>query len=91
MKKGRKANVSELAVFQGGTGKITPVTGLPADLAGFGGEPYGENGKMYMAVTVTGGDYPAFYSIDAKTGVATKGLVVEADGLSKAGKLRIQK
>lgn len=91
MKKGRKANVSELAVFQGETGKITPVTGLPADLAGFGGEPYGENGKMYMAVTVTGGDYPAFYSIDAKTGVATKGLVVEADGLSRAGKLRIQK
>ena len=44
-----------------------------------------------MAVTVTGGDYPAFYSIDAKTGVATKGLVVEADGLSRAGKLRIQK
>lgn len=87
MMKGSTANVSELAVFEGSTGKITPVTGLPSDLAGFGGEPFGENGKMYIAVSVTGGDYPAFYRIDAKTGVASKGLTVEADGLSTAGVL----
>lgn len=87
MMKGSSANVSELAVFEGSTGKITPVTGLPSDLAGFGGEPYGENGNMYIAVSVTGGDYPALYRIDAKTGVATKGLTVEADGLSTAGVL----
>lgn len=89
MMKGSTANVSELAVFKGSTGKITPVTGLPADLAGFGGEPYGENGSMYIATSVTGGDYPSFYRIDAETGVAVKGLSVEADGLSTAGRLKI--
>lgn len=88
MKKGKDANVSELAVFKGETGEITPVTGLPSDLAGFGGEPYGEDGKMYIAVSVTSGQYPAFYCIDAKTGIATKGLTVEADGLTTAGKLK---
>lgn len=91
MMKGSTSDVSELVVFQGSTGKITPVSGLPDDLAGFGGEPFGENGKMYIAVTVTGGDYPAFYYIDALTGVATKGLTVEADGLDSAGKLKLQK
>lgn len=88
MKKGKNANVSELAIFKGETGEVIPVTGLPADLAGFGGEPFGENGKVYIAVTVTGGGYPAFYCIDAKTGVAIKGLTVEADGLTTAGKLK---
>ena len=91
MKKGINANVSELVVFKGEDKTIIPVTGLPSDLAGFGGEPFGENGKMYVAVTVTGGDYPAYYSIDAKTGVATKGLTVEADGLSTAGVLVVHK
>ena len=36
-----------------------PVTGLPAD-GKFGGEPYGEKGYAYMAVTVTTGEKPAF-------------------------------
>ena len=46
-----------------------PVTGLPAE-GKFGGEPYGENGYAYMAVTVTTGEHPAFYKIDTKTGKA---------------------
>ena len=88
MLKGKDANVSELAIFRGSDGSIKPVTGLPSDLAGFGGEPFGENGKMYMPVSVTGGDYPAFYAIDAQTGIATKGLTVEADGLTTAARLK---
>ena len=90
MMKGKEADVSQFAIFKGEDKTIMPVTGLPSDLAGFGGEPFGENGKMYIAVTVTGGDYPAFYQIDAKTGVATKGLTVEADGLTTAGVLQNQ-
>lgn len=90
MLKGTTADRSELAIFKGEDKSITPVTGLPTDLAGFGGEPFGENGKMYIAVSVTGGDYPAFYKIDAKTGVATKGLTVEADELTTAGVLQNQ-
>ena len=40
-----------------------------------------------MAVTVTSGDKPAFYKIDAKTGRAVKGLTVEADAIFTVGKL----
>ena len=90
MKKSTGANVSELAIFKGEDKTITPVTGIPEDLAGFGGEPFGENGYAYIAVTVTGGDFPAFYKIDSKTGQATKGLTVEADGLTTAGILSVQ-
>ena len=46
---------------------------------------------MYIAVTVTGGDKPAFYKIDARTGVASKGLIIDAESVATAGKLAIQK
>ena len=59
---------------------------LPAD-GKFGGEPYGEKGYAYMAVTVTTGEKPAFYKIDAKTGKAVKGLTVEADAITTVGKM----
>lgn len=89
---GRNADVSELAIFKGNDKTITPVTGIPADLAGFSGEPYGEKGNAYMAVTVTGGDNPAFYKINVKTGVATKGLTIAAaNSIGGAGKLTIRK
>jgi len=88
---GRNANTNELAIFKGEDRSITPVTGLPDDLVGFGGEPYSEGGNIYIAVTVTGGERPAFYKIDARTGQASKGLSVEADAISRAGKLKVQK
>lgn len=91
IKDGKSADVSELAIFKGEDKTIIPVTGIPSDLAGFSGEPYGENGNAYIAVTVTGGSYPAFYKIDVRTGVATKGLTVVADGISGVGKLAVQK
>ena len=50
-------------------------------------EPYGEKGYAYMAVTVTTGEKPAFYKIDAKTGKAVKGLTVEADAITTVGKM----
>ncbi len=88
---GKNAVTNELAVFDAEAKTVVPVTGLPADLAGFGGEPYGENGAMYIAVTVTGGDKPAFYKIDAATGHATKGLVIDAESVATAGKLTVRK
>lgn len=81
-----KGDVSELAIFKGEDGTIKAVTGLPDD-ATINGEPYGENGKLYLAITVKNGDYPAIYAIDPATGVATKGLVVEAEGIKTVGKL----
>lgn len=91
MMSGTSAVTDELAIFKAEDKTVTPVTGFPADLAGFGGEPYGENGTAYIAVTVTGGDKPAFYKIDVRTGRATKGLTVDADAISRAGKLSIHK
>lgn len=91
MMQGKDAVTNELALFRAEERSLTPVTGLPADLAGFGGEPYGENGAAYIAVNVTGGDKPAFYKIDIATGRATKGLTVDAESVSTAGKLLIEK
>lgn len=88
---GKSADVSELAIFKAEDKKITPVNGIPSDLAGFSGEPYGEKDKVYIAVTVTGGASPAIYAIDVKTGTAKKGITVVADGISGVGKLSINK
>ncbi|WP_294629035.1 DUF4374 domain-containing protein [uncultured Bacteroides sp.] len=84
---GKNADVSELAVFKAEDKTIIPVTGLPAD-GKFGGEPYGENGYAYMAVSVTTGEKPAFYKIDTRTGKAVKGLTVEADAITTVGKMK---
>ena len=54
-----------------------------------GGEPFGENGTVYIPVNVTTGDYPAFYKVDVKTGQATK-LSVKADQITTAGVLNKQ-
>ena len=80
-------SISELAIFKAEDRTIIPVTGLPAE-GKFGGEPYGENGYAYMAVTVTTGEHPAFYKIDTKTGKAVKGLTVEADAITTVGKMK---
>lgn len=88
---GKDADVSELAVFDAENKVITPVSGLPADLAGFSGTPYGENGAAYIAVTVTSGEKPAFYKIDINTAEASKALTVDAESISAVGKLKVRK
>lgn len=85
---GTNADVSELAIFDAEARTMTMVTGLPADMS-IGGEPYGENGAVYIPVNVTTGDYPAFYKVDAATGVAVKGLTVKAESIQTAGKLNV--
>ena len=53
---------------------------------GSGTAPYSEDGKCYIAVTLTN-DYPAIYAIDTATAVATKGLTVEATQVRGIGRL----
>lgn len=69
------------------------VTGLPEEstISSFGTSPYTHNGYIYMPVTTTAaGSYPAFYRIDPKTAVATKGATVEAESVTIAGWLNKQ-
>lgn len=79
---------SRLAIFDVESASLTYVEGLPAAerISGFGTAPYSEDGKCYIAVTLTD-DYPAVYAIDAATAVATKGLTVEATQIGGIGRL----
>lgn len=79
---------NRLAIFDAEAATLTPVTGLPSadTISGFGNAPHAEGGKCYIAVTVTDG-YPAIYSIDTTSGVATKGLTVEATQIGGIGRL----
>lgn len=79
---------SRLAIFDAESASLTYVEGLPSAerISGFGTTPYSEDGKCYIAVTLTD-DYPAVYAIDAATAVATKGLTVEATQIGGIGRL----
>lgn len=79
---------SRLAIFDAESASLTYVEGLPSAerISGFGTAPYSEDGKCYIAVTLTD-DYPAIYAIDAATAVATKGLTVEATQIGGIGRL----
>ena len=80
---------AELAVFNGDTGKLTFVSGLPATdkITDFGKMPYVEGGYIYMPV-MTSDDYPAIYKIDPATATATKGLSVEVSTVTAVGKIK---
>ncbi|MBR5770629.1 MAG: DUF4374 domain-containing protein [Alistipes sp.] len=79
---------SRLAIFDAESASLRYVEDLPSAerISGFGTAPYSENGKCYIAVTLTD-DYPAIYAIDAATAVATKGLTVEATQIGGIGRL----
>ena len=81
---------NELAIFDVATGTLSSVTGLPADVSGFGNTPYidgdGNEAVAYMAVTTASG-YPAIYRIDPVEATATKGLTVQCTQLTGVGQL----
>ena len=79
---------TELAIFDAEAATLTPVSGLPAksSISGFGTVPYAEQGKVYIAVTLTD-NYPSIYVIDTATAVATNGLRVEATQIGGVGRL----
>jgi hypothetical protein len=79
---------SRLAIFDAESATLANVEGLPSAerISGFGNAPYTEDGKCYIAVTLTD-DYPAIYAIDTATAVATKGLTVEATQVRGIGRM----
>jgi hypothetical protein len=85
--KGYTAN--RLAMFDGTSGKLTYVTGLPdeSNITGFSKGVYNENGKTYICV-VTDNAYPAVYCINHNTGYATKGLEIQANTCTAIGVLK---
>ena len=87
---GKDANVSELAIFDAVNQTLRPIVGLPQNMS-LGGEPYGENGAVYIPINTTSDAYPCFYKVNAVTATATKGLVVKAESIQTVGKLNIQK
>ena len=86
---GQYADVSELAIFKAEEGTLTLITGLPENMS-IGGEPYGENGAVYIPVNVTTDAYPSFYKVDARTATAVKGLTVETESIKTAGRLTVK-
>lgn len=81
---------SRLAIFNGGTKKLSYVTGLPSPekIQGFANTPYFENGKAYVAVTTLDGQQPAIYKIDTATATAKKGITVQSNQIAAVGKLK---
>lgn len=93
---GNGPNTNRLAIINMETKNFKWVTGMPDDsvISSLGNFPYFEDRKAYMPVVFKaaseGGtaDSPAVYIIDSSTGVATKGLIINADnGVSAIGKL----
>lgn len=87
---GKDADVSELGIFDAANKTLKIVSGLPSDMS-IGGEPYGENGAVYIPINVRSGDYPAFYKVNVTTGEAVKGLTVKAESIKTVGKLNVIK
>ena len=79
--------MSRLAVFSAEAKTLTEVSGLPADVTGFGSTPYFEGGHAYVSVNTSSGS-PAVWKIDPATAVAEKGLTVSgATTLSAVGRI----
>ena len=81
---GTTAPRNELAIFKGEDQSLTVLTdGMPsADVVSSFGVPFSDNGYAYMPVTVNDNSSRPIYKIDPKTATATKGLTLEADGVS---------
>ena len=77
---------NQLGVFSAKSGKFVSVSGLPSDVVSLGNRPYAENGFAYVPVKTKTGN-PAIYKINLTTGVATRGVEVEATQLNAVGRL----
>ena len=85
---GKTMVANRLAIFDAATSEFKYVEGLPSaeHISGFGNEPYVEDGKAYVTLSLTN-DYPSVYVIDTHTAAATKGLTVQATKLRAVGRL----
>ena len=77
----------------GDKGELYYVDGLPEPdrISSFSGTPFCENGVAYVGVIPITADgetnHPAIYKIDPVTHTATKGLTVNATGITAIGRL----
>jgi hypothetical protein len=80
---------NELAIFNGETGKLTYVTGVPAAnlISGFSKNTYVENGYVYIAIYTSDDSYPAIYKINTATGVANKALTLQVNTVTALGRI----
>jgi hypothetical protein len=80
---------NELAIFNGETGKLTYVTGVPAAnlISGFSKNTYVENGNVYIAIYTSDDSYPAIYKINTATGVANKALTLQVNTVTALGRI----
>jgi hypothetical protein len=80
---------NELAIFNGETGKLTYVTGVPAAnlISGFSKNTYVENGHVYIAIYTSDDSYPAIYKINTATGVANKALTLQVNTVTALGRI----
>ena len=91
---GANAPKNELVIFKASEKKLIPITGLPdkSVISSFGNSPYLENKHFYIPVLTTEESaLPTFYKINPETGVAVKGLEVEADEITTVGKIALTK
>ena len=65
---GKTMVANRLAIFDAATSEFKYVEGLPSaeHISGFGNEPYVEDGKAYVTLSLTN-DYPSIYVIDTHT------------------------
>lgn len=93
----RGTGATRMAVFKatgnGDKGELYYVDGLPEPdrISSFSGTPFCENGVAYVGVIPITADgetnHPAIYKIDPVTHTATKGLTVNATGITAIGRL----
>lgn len=81
---------TELALFNATTGKLTYVSGLPADVTSIGKSVYASEGKVYIPINVAN-ELPAIYGIELDSAKASRGVTIEALDITGFGYLnRIQ-
>jgi hypothetical protein len=80
---------NELSIFNGETGKLTYVTGLPESnvISGFSKNTYVADGYVYIAIYTSDNNYPAVYKINNTTGVATKAVELQVTSVAAIGYL----
>lgn len=89
---GTKAPTGELVLFKASEKKLIAITGLPdaGIISSISDDPYIEGNYFYITVLTTEKDAkPTFYKINPQTGVAMKGLVVNANEVTTVGKVAL--
>lgn len=81
-------NTSELVIYKGEDKSVKKVSGLPSDISSISSKnPYSENGAAYVSILAESETNPYIFKIDMATGVATRGLSVDANEINAVGKL----